>query len=366
VKAIPFLDVAATNRTISGELAAAARDVIDENDLILGPEVALFEREFAAFCGAQFCVGVGSGLDALTLMLRAYNVGEGEVIVASNTFIATWLAVTAARARPVPVEPDADGMNMDPARVRAAVGAQTRAILVTHLYGARADMEALFRIADYFGLPLLVDAAQAHGITTDGSGLGDAAAFSFYPTKNLGALGDGGAVVTSHGEIARRVTMLRNYGTTRKDVHATKGVNSRLDEIQAAMLRVKLRRLREWNAVRARNAAIYESELSGVQGIALPSRAYPSVWHIYAVRLWARDAVRASMAQAGIGTAVHYPTPPHKQEAYAGTCGVQPIAESLAERVLSLPIGPELSEEDVRRVAAAVRDAVELTRRRAA
>jgi len=359
---VPFLDLAAQHAQIRGEIDAAIGCVLDTGQFVLGEQTRAFEHEFAAFCGARHAVGVGNGMDALVLILRAMDIGSGdEVIVPGMTFIATWLAVSATGATPVPVDSGALGFNIDPAAIEAAITPRTRAIMVVHLYGEPADMAAVTAIAARHGLRVVEDAAQAHGATCRGrraGALGDAAGFSFYPGKNLGALGDGGAVVTDDDRLAARVRALRNYGSTRKYEHDEQGVNSRLDELQAAVLRVKLRYLDGWNARRREVAALYDQLLDG-SGLVLPEPAADctSAWHLYVVRSTARDALCARLAAVGIDTVIHYPKPPHQQPAYAGhavTATHLPRTEQLHREVLSLPMGPTLSAADVERVSSAV------------
>jgi dTDP-4-amino-4,6-dideoxygalactose transaminase len=357
---IPFLDVRASYLELKDEIDHAVARVLDSGQYVLGTEVERFEEEYAAFCGARFAVGGANGLDAVHLALLAMDVGPGdEVIVPSNTFIATWLAVSQCGATPVPVEPDERTYNLDPSRIEAAITERTKVLLPVHLYGQPADLDPILEIARKHGLKVLEDAAQAHGARYKDrriGGHGDAAAWSFYPGKNLGAMGDGGAVTTNDPEIAERVRLLGNYGSPTKYVHQVKGYNSRLDPIQAAILRVKLSRLDEWNGRRRAVAEAYGQMLVG-SGIGLPhvpSWADP-VWHLYVVRHPDRDALQRRLSDAGIGTLVHYPIPPHLQQAYAGSGwarGAFPIAESIADSVLSLPIGPHLSEQQVAMVAA--------------
>lgn len=362
--AVKFLDLAAAHAEIREEIDEAVARVIASGQFILGPEVEAFEAAFGGYCEARHCVGVGNGLDALHLILRALDVGPGdEVIVAGNTFIATWLAVTMTGATPVPVEPDPATHNLDPARVAAAVTPRTKVILPTHLYGQPADLDPLLELARGHGLKLIEDAAQAHGARYKGRGLGahgDAVAWSFYPGKNLGALGDGGAVTTDDTQLAERVRMLGNYGSRRKYVNAVRGYNSRLDPLQAAVLGVKLRRLDGWNDRRRGVAARYLERLSG-SGVTLPEAPdwAESAWHLFVVRSPARDALAAYLSERGIETLVHYPIPPHLQQAYADldlAAGSLPIAEQLAAEVLSLPMGPHLSDAEVDEVCAAVRN----------
>jgi dTDP-3-amino-3,4,6-trideoxy-alpha-D-glucose transaminase len=366
---IPFADLRAGHAEIRAELDAAWQRVNASGWWVLGPEVEAFEAEFAAYCGAAHCVGVGNGLDALTLILRALGIGRGdEVLVPSNTYIATWLAATHAGATPVPVEPSADTYNLDPARIENAITPRTRAILPVHLYGQPADMTAIAAVAARHGLAVIEDAAQAHGARCHGKRVGalaKAAAFSFYPTKNLGAAGDGGAVVTDDADLAARVRALRNYGALEKYRHDVPGVNSRLDELQAALLRVKLARLDAWNLRRCDAAARYRGLLADEHAVALPYVApwADPVWHLFVVRLALRDHVRARLEAEGIATLVHYPVPPHLQPAYAAlgwAKGSLPIAERLHDEVLSLPLWPQIGAADQERVVAALRRSVHI------
>lgn len=365
---VPFLDLRALNlRHQAAYLAALAR-VLDSGRVLLGEETEAFEREFAAYCDAGHCITVGNGLDALHLVLRAWEIGAGdEVIVPSHTFIATWLAVTHAGATPVPVEVDERSFNLDPARVEAAITPRTRAIVAVHLYGRPAPMQALADVARRHGLRLLEDAAQAHGARHGGQrcgSLGDAAAFSFYPGKNLGALGDAGAVVTRDVDLAERVRKLRNYGSAVKYQHELCGFNSRMDELQAAFLRERLRELDADNARRARIAQIYLDGLHGLPGLALPAvdDGFEPVWHLFVVRHARRDELASRLAEQGISTLVHYPVPPHRQAAYADSplAGLSlPLAERLGREVLSLPMDPLMDAAGARRVVQAVRSACE-------
>lgn len=359
---VPFLDVEGLHATIRSELDVAWQRVLAGGQFIMGAELAAFEEEFARYCEAQHCIGVGNGLDALTLILRALDIGPGdEVIVPSMTFIATWLAVSEAGAVPVPVEPVEGGFNIDPRGVEARITPRTRAIMPVHLYGQPADMTALAEIARRHGLALIEDAAQAHGARHGGrrvGSMGTAAGFSFYPGKNLGALGDGGAVVTSDRALAERVRRLRNYGSSRKYVHEEQGVNSRLDELQAALLRVKLRHLDEWNAARRGAVARYRSALSG-SSVIVPADApsAESVWHLFVARSSKRDALQAHLASHGVQSVIHYPVPPHLQGAYrqcGWAQGSLPRTERLSAEVLSLPMGPTLATAQIEAVAAAV------------
>ena len=359
---VPFLDLAAAYSELAAELDAAALRVLGSGRYILGPEVDAFEREFAAYCGARHCVGVGSGLDALALILRGLGIGAGdEVIVPGNTYIATWLAVSHVGATPVPVEPLPATHQIDPALVGDRIGPRTRAIIAVHLYGIPADMEALRSAALSAGVALIEDAAQAHGARQHGrrcGSLADAAAFSFYPGKNLGAHGDGGAVTTDDDELADRIRVLRNYGSRVKYEHEVKGWNSRLDELQAALLRVRLRRLDEWNARRVATAEHYTRELArAAPELDLPvvTAASDPVWHQYVVGCPDRTRVVDALAARGVETLIHYPVPPHRSGAYAGEAWPPlPLTERLAERVLSLPVGPHMDPDAVDEVVAAL------------
>jgi dTDP-4-amino-4,6-dideoxygalactose transaminase len=366
---VEFLNLRAVNAPHEAALRAAVGRVIDSGRYILGAETEAFEAEFAAYCGTKHCVGVGNGLDALQLILRAAGIDAGdEVIVPAHTFVATWLAVSQAGALPVPVEPDETG-NLDAGAVAAAVTPRTKAILPVHLYGQPADMDALRPIAERHGLLLIEDAAQAHGARHRGrraGALGHAAAFSFYPGKNLGALGDGGAVTTDDDQLAVRVRRLRNYGAEVRYRHEAMGFNSRLDEMQAAMLRAKLPALDAENATRRARAAQYLGLLQALApsaGLVLPRvrLEVEPVWHLFVVRHAARDELASQLAQRGIGTLVHYPTPNHRQGAYVSEplrlpAGGLPRAERWAAEVLSLPMGPALAPAQVAEVAAALHD----------
>jgi dTDP-4-amino-4,6-dideoxygalactose transaminase len=360
---IPFLDVGAAYRELQDEIESAVLSSLRSGWYIGGADVTAFEQEFAAYTGTGHCVGVASGLDALHLALRALGVGPGdEVIVPTNTYIATWLAVTQCGAVPVPVEPVERTYNLDPARIEAALTPRTKVILPVHLYGQPADLDPILEIARRHGLKVLEDGAQAHGAQYKGrriGGHGDAVAWSFYPGKNLGALGDAGAVTTNDPAVADKIRVLGNYGSRVKYVNETQGFNSRLDPLQAAALRVKLQRLDEWNTRRARIAARYDAALAGLD-LSLPSVpawAEPA-WHLYVVRHPQRDAFQKALQEAGVATLIHYPIPPHLQAAYrdAGfNPGRFPLAETMASELLSLPIGPQLDEAAVEKVIAAVK-----------
>lgn len=352
---VPFLDLKAQYCELQEQIDAAYRRVAQSARFILGPEVEQFESEFAAYCEAKHCIGVGNGLDALHLILRAADIGTGdEVIVPANTYIASWLAVSYTGATPVPVEPLEGNYNIDPHRIEAAITPRTRAIMAVHLCGQPADMDAINEIAARHYLKVIEDCAQAHGSGYKGSragALGYAAAFSFYPGKNLGALGDGGAVVTNDDELARRVRLIGNYGSEVKYYNETKGLNSRLDEFQAAFLRVKLVRLDDWNTRRRQTAAEYLRALAGITDLSLPQVpdwADP-VWHLFMVRHPQRDLLQKHLTAGGVGTIIHYPVPPHLQKAYAEfgyQRGSFPISEKLADEVLSLPMSAHQSEAE--------------------
>jgi dTDP-4-amino-4,6-dideoxygalactose transaminase len=359
---IPFLDLGAAYRELQTEIDAAVARTMASGYYIGGPEVEAFEDEFASYCGATHAVGVANGLDALQLTLRAMDVGPGdEVIVPSNTYIATWLAVSQCGGTPVPVEPDARTYNIDPARIEAAITPRTKVILPVHLYGQPADIDPILAIARKHGLKVLEDGAQAHGARYKGQRLGahgDAVAWSFYPGKNLGAMGDGGAVTTNDPQITDRLRILRNYGSRVKYVNEVQGYNSRLDPLQAAILRVKHSHLDEWNARRSAIAARYQQGLAGC-GLTLPhvpDWAEPA-WHLYVVQHPQRDALQKQLGEAGIGTLIHYPIPPHLQQAYR-SAGYAPgqfaLAVQISNQCLSLPIGPHLKYENISNVITSI------------
>jgi dTDP-4-amino-4,6-dideoxygalactose transaminase len=360
---IPFLDLGSAYRALKTEIDSAVFRVLDSGWYILGPEVEAFEAEWADYCGADHAVGLANGLDALVLALRALEVGPGdEVIVPSNTYVATWLAVTAVGARIVPVEPDLVTHNIDPARVAAAITPATKVILPVHLYGQPADLDPILALARTHGIAVVEDAAQAHGARYKGRRIGahgDVVCWSFYPGKNLGALGDAGAVTTNRADLADRIRMLRNYGSKVKYVNEMRGVNSRLDPIQAAVLRVKLAHLDAWTEHRCAIAAVYGAGLRncGLNPPHVPDWAGP-VWHLYVIRSGHRDEIQRYLAASGIGTLIHYPIPPHMQAAY-NEFGVSPdampLARRLADEVLSLPIGPHLAMADAEQVIATLR-----------
>ena len=362
---IPFLDLSAAYRELKSEIDEAVARSLASGYYIGGPEVEAFEAEFATYCGANHAIGVANGLDALHLTLRALDVGPGdEVIVPSNTYIATWLAVSQCGATPVPVEPDARTYNIDPALIEAAITPRTKVILPVHLYGQPADMDPILTIACKHGLKVLEDGAQAHGARYKGKRLGahgDAVAWSFYPGKNLGAMGDGGAVTTNDAQLADRIQVLRNYGSRVKYVNEVQGYNSRLDPIQAAILRVKLAHLDEWNGRRTAIAARYQLGLAECVLTLphVPDWAEPA-WHLYVVQHPKRDVLQKMLREAGISTLIHYPIPPHLQQAYGEAVwefDPFPQAKRLADLVLSLPMGPQLSNGQVNAVTAAVCEA---------
>jgi dTDP-4-amino-4,6-dideoxygalactose transaminase len=365
---VPFLELKPTYDELRGEFDAAYHRVMDSGYYLLGTELEAFEAEFATYCEVKHCIAVGNGLDALHLILRAYDIGAGdEVIVPTNTFIATWLAVSYAGATPVGVEPDARTYNLDPARLEAAITKKTKAIMPVHLYGQPADMDPINAIAKNHGLKVIEDSAQAQGARYKGrrtGSLGDAAAHSFYPGKNLGAFSDAGAVTTNDDKLADLVRTLRNYGSKKKYFHDFKGFNSRVDELQAAFLRVKLKKLNEWNARRQALAKRYLADLAGLSKLTspfVPDWAEP-VWHLFVVRHPQRDALQQKLAEVGVGSLIHYPVAAHLAGAYADLKlphGTFPIAEELADTVLSLPMGPHLKSEQADAVVKAVTEAVQ-------
>jgi len=360
---IPFLDLKAPHVELRQEIDVAIARVIDSGWYILGPEVEAFEAEYASYCEAAHCVSLANGLDALHLALRAMDVGPGdEVIVPSNTYIATWLAVSQCGATPVPVEPLEGTCNIDPALIEAAITSRTRVILPVHLYGQPADMDPIIATARKHGLRVLEDGAQAPGPRYKGGPIGahgDVVTWSFYPGKNLGALGDGGAITTNDPVLAERIRVLRNYGSRVKYVNEVQGYNSRLDPLHAAVLRVKLAHLDAWNARRTVVANRYLEGLADT-GLVLPQVpewAMPA-WHLFVVRSSRRDALQQRLTDAGIGSLIHYPIPPHRQHAYASAGFAHdafPIAARMADEVLSVPMGPHLPTDHVSAVIAALR-----------
>ena len=355
---VPFLDLESSYRQLQPEIDAAVKRVLASGRYILGEEVDAFEQEYASYCQAEHCVGVANGFDALHLALLALGVGPGdEVIVPSNTFIATWLAVSLCGATPIPIEPNELTYNIDHNLIEAAITPRCKVILPVHLYGQPADIDPILKIAKKHGLRVVEDAAQAHGARYKGKRIGshsDVVAWSFYPGKNLGAYGDAGAITTDDPEIDIRIRTLRNYGSRTKYVNEIRGLNSRLDPLQAAALRVKLRHLDQWNELRRAIACRYLNELSE-KGLVLPfvpNWAEP-VWHLFVIRHSLRDALQQRLADAEIGSLIHYPIPPHLQAAYADlgiSKGALPVAERIHEQVLSLPIFPSMTTEQVGRV----------------
>ncbi len=365
---VPFLDMKAQYLELKDEFDSAYQRVMDSGWYILSDEVRTFEQEFADYLNVKHCVGVGNGLEALELILMAHGIGQGdEVIVPANTYIASWLAVSYVGAVPVPVEPDPATSNIDPARIGSAISQRTRAIMPVHLYGQTTEMDEIWRIAEQHQLAIIEDSAQTHGARYRdrmAGNLGSAAAFSFYPTKNLGAFGDAGAVTTNDDRLADRVQVLRNYGSRRKYFNEERGHNSRLDPLQAAFLRVKLKHLDEWNDRRKRIAGYYLENLKDLPGLSLPqiARDADHVWHVFVIAHPDRDGLQAHLEGCGIGTLIHYPVPPHLSQAYADLhyqAGDFPISEQLARTVLSIPMGPHLKLEDAGFVVEKIREFIQ-------
>ncbi|MEW6754414.1 MAG: DegT/DnrJ/EryC1/StrS family aminotransferase [Candidatus Latescibacterota bacterium] len=359
---MPFVDLQVQHQSLSLQIRQATTAVLRRTNFILGDDVERFEGEFAAYCQTEHAVGVDSGTSALELALRAFEIGpDDEVITAANTFMATALAISHVGATPVLVDADPCTYTIDVQAIEAAITRRTRAIIPVHLYGHPADMDPIFEIAERHDLVVVEDACQAHGARYKRSrtgSLGNAAAFSFYPAKNLGACGDGGMVVTGDARLAATVRLLRNYGQREKNRHLIRGYNRRLDTLQAAILRVKLPQLEAWNERRREAARVYGA-LLGDSGVVPPAEAAwaQSVYHLYVVRAEDRDGLRCALEEQGIGTGIHYPTPIHLQPAYADLGygeGSFPVSEAYARRILSLPMYPELGAEAVTRVAAAV------------
>ena len=364
---IPFLDLKAINLRQKKEFHAALDLVLDSGWFVLGNQTEYFEKEFAEYCGISHCVGVANGLDALTLVLRAWEIGPGdEVIVPSNTYIATWLAVSHVGAKPVPVEPELKTYNINPNLIEAAITDRTRAIIPVHLYGQPAQMGEIMSIANRYGLKVLEDSAQAHGAMLNKSragALGHAAAFSFYPGKNLGALGDGGAITTQDAQLAEKIRVLRNYGSHVKYLNEVKGYNSRLDELQSAFLRAKLIILDNDNAKRSEIAAKYSEGLGYIDGLIIPrsDKDCNHVWHLYVIRHAKRDILKTRLEKLGVPTMIHYPIPPHMQYAYQEMGiykGQLPLCEKIHQEVLSLPIGPSMKITEVDAIVKAVKEAI--------
>jgi len=368
VTRVPFLSLDPLHADLKEEMTRWFESFYDSTSFILGHAVEEFEEAYARFNGTRYCVGVGSGFDALYLALQALGVGEGdEVIVPSHTYIATWLAVSRTGATVVPAESDPITCNIDPARIEEAVTPRTRAVVPVHLYGRPCDMDAVLEIADRHGIAVVEDNAQAQGAECRGrltGSYGRINATSFYPTKILGALGDAGAVTTDDTDLAERVRMMRNYGSRRKDLHEVIGVNSRLDAIQAGFLAIKLRHVERWITERLRAASWYREALEGVEGLILPSDdpGCHHVYHLFVVRTPHRDGLRRYLADNGVETMVHYPVPPHLQEAYRGlgiVKGQYPVAERLANTTLSLPLFVGITHEQVQTVSSHVAEFLE-------
>ena len=352
---VSFLDLKASFSEIQPEIEDAMLESVRSGQYIGGSNVESFESAFGHFVGSDFCIGVANGLDALVLSLKVLGVKSGdEVIVPSNTFIATWLAVTQCGATPVPVEPNAETYNIDSKLIEAKITERTKVIIPVHLYGQPADLDEILALAKAHNIYVVEDAAQAHGACYKGRKIGshgDLVTWSFYPGKNLGALGDGGAITTNNAALAERLRALRNYGSSERYVHTALGSNSRLDPVQAAVLSVKLRHLQEWNDRRVRIASIYNEAFKGLP-IVLPSvRSHNDpVWHLYCIRVKNRDKFRKRLSSMGIETLIHYPIPPHLQDAYRFlNFGHRsfPVAESIASELLSIPIGPSLKKAQV-------------------
>lgn len=354
---IPFVNLHDDYKALKSEIDDAYKRVMESGTYILGSEVVAFENNFAHYCGTNHAIGLANGLEAIQLILQALEIGPGdEVIVPSNTYIATWLAVSHVGALPVAVEPDPITHNINPSLIEEKITPRTKAILVVHLYGLPVDMDPIVQIAKKYDLKIIEDAAQAHGAQYKGKKVGnlsDAAAFSFYPTKNLGAFGDGGAATTNDPEIAKKILLLRQYGSFERNVHLVKGTNCRLDPLQAAFLNVKLSKLDEWNALRAKIAHQYLHAFGNIPDLILPSVpewAMPA-WHLFVVQHPLRDLLQKSMERKHITTLIHYPTPPHKSSAYKEyNHNSYPIAEQLSKNILSIPLWPHMSTEFVEQI----------------
>ncbi|MBT8565423.1 DegT/DnrJ/EryC1/StrS family aminotransferase [Polynucleobacter paneuropaeus] len=359
---VPFLPLAKMHQSMRQQLDAAFHRVVNSGVFIMGPELDAFEEEFSSYCDVKFCVGVGNGLDSIYLLLKAFEIGPGdEVIVPSNTFIATWLAVSRCGAIPVPVEPTIRTFNIDPDLIENSITPRTRAIIPVHLYGQPADMDPINSLAAKHNLIVIEDAAQSQGALYKGrkvGSLGHAAATSFYPGKNLGALGDGGAILTNDHLIACRVEELRNYGSRVKYHHNLEGYNSRLDEMQAAFLREKLRLLDDWNNDRRIVSEQYSMALVDAPVVVpfVPDYASP-VWHLYVIQSEKRDDLQAYLGSKGISTGIHYPIPPHRQECYKNYSFRKfPVAETLSSKVLSLPLAPTMTSEEIEYVGISIKE----------
>ncbi|MBM4043688.1 MAG: DegT/DnrJ/EryC1/StrS family aminotransferase [Planctomycetes bacterium] len=361
---IPFVDLKTQYQALADEIGAAVTSVMKRSDFILGEDVSLFEKEFAAFCGVRHAIGVASGTDALYLSLMACGVGPGdEVITVANTFIATVLAISFVGAKPVLVDIDPTTYNMDVGKVSAAITSKTKAIMPVHLYGQAVDMDAVLQVAKAKGLKVVEDACQAHGTIYKlkaAGAMGEVGCFSFYPGKNLGAYGDGGMAVTNSDELANRLRMLRNYGQRVKYYHDFKGLNSRLDTIQAAILRVKLKRLATWNDMRRRHALSYNRALQGAEVVTPAEASYGKhIYHLYVVRSKKRDELKKHLESRGVSVGIHYPVPIHLQSAYRDLGypqGSFPVTEQYAQEILSLPMFPELTDEQIAFVSQAIKE----------
>lgn len=361
---IEFLNLADQYHELKDEIAVVTARFFAHHRYILGPEVEAFEQEFATYCGTKYCVGVGNGLDAIRLSLAALDLKDGdEVIVPNHTFIATWLAVTDLGAKPVPAAVDPRTLTLDPKSVSERITSRTRAIIPVHLYGQTATMDTLQEVAATSNIAIVEDSAQAHGARFKGrraGSFGTTAAFSFYPTKNLGAFGDGGAITTNDHDLAQKLRSLRNYGESRKYHNVYRGVNSRLDELQAAFLRMNLKHLDAWNERRSKVAALYQQGLTGVPQITLPGIGdhRTHVWHLYVIQSKRRDALKDYLHAQGIGTAIHYPVPVHAQPCYEGLISTDPClhqAEDLSSKVLSLPLSPFTTSDQVEYICKQIR-----------
>jgi len=366
IKKVPFLDLSASYLEIQEELEAAILDSCRSGQYVGGSMVEGFEREFSNFVDSKYCVGVGNGLDALVLSLKVLGIKHGdEVIVPSNTFIATWLAVSQCGAIPIPVEPDIHTYNINVKNIETAITNKTRAIIPVHLYGQPADMDEITNIAKKYKLFVIEDAAQAHGSEYKDKRIGshsDLVTWSFYPGKNLGAMGDGGAITTNNKDLAMNLMSMRNYGSSERYKHDELGVNSRLDPVQASILSVKLKYLDEWNKRREEIANIYSNELSGLD-LTLPfvKNYNKSAWHLFCIRSINRDKIRNKLMELGVDTLIHYPTPPHMQKAYNYLSFKEndfPISKAISSELISLPIGPSLSKDQIDYVVYSLKDIV--------
>lgn len=360
---IKFLDLKVINEMHRLEMEAAIKRVLDSGWYLLGKEIESFEKEFSEYCGVKHCIGCANGLDALKLIIQAYGFGVGDEIIApANTYIASLISISANGATPVLVEPDINTYLIDPEKIEAAITSRTKAIMVVHLYGRAMDMTRIWEIARRYNLKVIEDSAQAHGAMFNGQrvgNLGDASGFSFYPGKNLGCLGDGGAVTTNDDELAEKIRALRNYGSAVKYHFPYRGTNSRLDEIQAALLRVKLPHLDNDNAIRRRIAERYCSGIKNPNIVlpSLPDDAMQNVWHVFPIRVQNRTEFQQYLSDNGIQTVIHYPIPPHRQPAYVEWHGLTlPITEKIHDEIISLPISPVMTEDEVDRVVDVVND----------